>query len=376
MLRRLLMIFALLGGLLAVLFLSQAHKPPKKVSGFVEADEIRLGSRVGGRVAKVHVREGERVTAGAILLELEPYDLQARRIEAQALLAEREAALARLSSGLRPDEIGQAKARVDRLQAVLSELENGPRTQEIETAKAQLAAANALVDLAESSYERTREVFAGNASTRQELDQAMERLRAARAEKLVRELQLEQLLAGTRSEQLDQARANLVEARHSLALAEQGFRAEEIAQATAARDAAAGALQVVDAQLSELTIRAPLDGIIESLDLQAGDLVAPNAPGVSMLDIKHLWIRAYVPLNLVSLTVGSKVKITVDGIPHESFDAIITYIAKQAEFSPSNVQTFDERATQVYRVHAQLQDLPNIWPGMAADLWLEAAGAP
>jgi HlyD family secretion protein len=376
MFRRLLLIFVLMGGLLAVLLLSQTRKPPKKVSGFIEADEIRLGSRVGGRVAKVYVREGQRVSAGEVLLELEPFDLQARRIEAEALLAEREAALARLTAGLRPDEIGQAKARVQRLEAVLSELEHGPRPQEIETAKAQLAAASALVDLAESSYERTREVFAGNASTRQELDQAMERLRAARAEKLVRELQLEQLLAGTRSEQLDQARANLDEARHSLALAEQGFRKEEIAQATAARDAAKGTLQAVDAQLGELTIRAPIDGIIESLDLQTGDLVAPNAPGVSMLDTKHLWIRAYVPLNLVSLTVGSKVKVTVDGIPNERLDVTITYIAKQAEFSPNNVQTFDERATQVYRVHAELPAFPNLWPGMAADLWLDPIGAP
>ncbi len=370
MVKRMILIVVFVSGLLAILFLSQSGQLPRKVSGFIEADEIRLGSRVGGRVATVHVREGDSAHAGQLLVELEPYDLQARRAEAESLLAERQAVVDRLTAGLRPDEIGQARARVDRLKATLSELEHGPRTQEIETAKAQLAAASAQLELAQSTFERTRNVFAGNATTLQEMDQATEVVRAARAEKLVRELQLEQLNAGTRVEQLDQARANLDEAMHSLALAEQGYRSEEIAQATAARDGAKSTLAIVDAQLQELSIRTPIDGVIESMELQPGDLLSPNAPGMSMLDTKHLWVRAYVPINQVALTVGTKVRVTIDGIPGEGLEATISFIAKQAEFAPNNVQTFEERATQVYRIHVQLDAVPNAWPGMTADVWL------
>lgn len=378
MVRRLLLAAVAIGALITLLVSSQFQHPPRKVSGFVEADEIRLGSRVGGRVAAVHAREGELVKAGQVLVELEPFDLRARRAEAEASLAERQAVVDRLQAGLRPDEIGQAQARVARLKAILSELEHGPRSQEIETAKAQLAAASAQLDLAESSYERTKSVFAGNASTVQELDQATKEVRAARAEKLVRSFQLEQLNAGTRPEQLDQARANLAEAEHSLALAEQGFRVEEIDQAVAARDAAQANLSVVDAQLRELSLHAPMDGVIESMELQAGDLIAPNAPGLSMLDTKHFWVRAYVPLNRTALEIGASVEVTVDGIPGERLRGTISFIAQQSEFTPNNVQTFEERATQVYRIHVDLHPTPtqHLWPGMSADVWLPTPGTP
>ena len=97
----LLLVTVVVGLLVASRFLTQ----PVKISGFIEADEVRVGSRVGGRVSEVLVREGQQITRGQSLLRLQPYDLQLRLAEACSQLAAREAVLAKLKAGLRPEEV-------------------------------------------------------------------------------------------------------------------------------------------------------------------------------------------------------------------------------------------------------------------------------
>ena len=113
--------------LVAALWWSQWQSDTLVVSGFVEADQIPLGSRVGGRVEVVHVQEGDRVEAGATLLELEPFDLNEQRAGAAAGLASSQAELAPQEAGLRSKELAQVRARRDRLTAQLERLVNGPR---------------------------------------------------------------------------------------------------------------------------------------------------------------------------------------------------------------------------------------------------------
>ena len=100
---------------------SKYRPTPDRVSGFIEADEIRLGSRVGGRVAKVLVEEGATVKRGDTLIELEPFDLLAEQERAKATLAASEAEYQRLKAGLRPEEVAQAEAHYHQLQATLDE---------------------------------------------------------------------------------------------------------------------------------------------------------------------------------------------------------------------------------------------------------------
>ena len=112
--------------LTAVLVFSQLRPSPRKVSGFIEADEIRLGSRIGGRVAEVLTEEGSHVRKGQVLVKLEPFDLLELEQEALAALAARQADLDRLIAGFRPEEVLQAKARYDQFAARLKLLTNGP----------------------------------------------------------------------------------------------------------------------------------------------------------------------------------------------------------------------------------------------------------
>jgi multidrug resistance efflux pump len=359
--------------LVGVLVWSQYRTGALKVSGFVEADEIRVGSRVGGRVARVAVVEGQRVAEGDLLIELEPFDLLQRRAEAAAVLASRKAEHEKLTVGFRQEEIAQAEAHRDQLAAKLEELQNGPRSQEIDAAQAELDLAEAELQLATEQFNRYEALFGDKAVSEELYDQARTNLRVARANVEVRREKLSILQAGTRREQIAQAEAGLREADQSWQLKVAGFRKEEIVAARAAVDAAEAALAAIDAQIDELKVFAPIDSVVEAVDLEPGDLIAANAPVISLMDTGHLWVRAYVPEDELDLTIGQELPISVDSYPGKRFVGRISFIARQAEFTPGNVQTPEERSKQVFRIKVNLTEgLDKLRPGMAADVWLKS----
>jgi HlyD family secretion protein len=355
----------------AALVYSQYRSRPLKVSGFVEAYEIRIGSRVGGRVQKVLVDEGAVVKQGDTLVLLEPYDLNARRAQAAADLAAQTAEYDRLKSGYRGEEIGQAAAQRDRLAAQLDQLVHGPRKQEIGAGAANVRLAEAQLELAQQQLTRVQRAVATNAATQEELDQAKASVRIAEATLEVRQEEIALLKEGTRPEEIDAARAQLEDARQAWLLRRNGYRPEEIATAKAAADAAQAALKAIDEQITELTIEAPLDAVVEAVDLRPGDLVSANSPILSLMDKSLLWIRAYVPENHLDLQIGQPVPVTVDSFSNERFRGHVSFVAREAEFTPSNVQTPEERSKQVFRIKVTLDEgLERLRPGMSADVWL------
>ena len=307
----------IIAALVGVLAYSQSRPQSDHVSGFIEADEIRVASRVGGRVAKTLVREGKRVMRGDPLIELEPYDLLHRQAE--------------------------AKAKRDELAATLAKLKAGPRKQEIAAAQARLDAAAASTQLAQITYERVKSSSESRATSATELDEAVAALKNATAQENARRQELDELKEGTRP--------------------------EEIAEAEAALAAADASLAQMNEQVKELTIVAPVDGVVEALDIQPGDMVAANAPVLSLLDTSNIWVRAYIPENRMNVRPDDKVTITVDSFPGRTFTGHISFIARQAEFTPNNVQTPEERSKQVFRIKATLDEgLDVLRPGMAADV--------
>lgn len=319
---RLAIFLVIIAGLGAALLYSQRRTGPYKVSGVVEADEIRLGSRVGGRVKSVDVEEGKHVKTGDVLVTLEPFDLLERRSEANAKSAQ--------------------------LASQLEKLEAGPRKQEIEASKARLAAADAQVQLARQTFERTQRLVKQDNASAEQLDKATNDVKASEA--------------------------NAEALRQELALLTEGTRKEDVAAARASLAAAKAALAMIDRQIEELTVKTPVDGVVEALDLQPGDLVAANAPVLSIMDTRSLWIRTYVPEAKLQIEVGRKVKLTLDAFPQQSFSGTVTFVARQGEFTPGNVQTPEERSKQVFRVKIAIQGASDrLRPGMAADVWLEEA---
>ena len=108
--------------------------------------------------------------------------------------------------------------------------------------------------------------------------------------------------------------------------------------------------------------------------MRPGDLVGANAPALSLLDPSRLWVRAYVPEGRLRLVIGQEVTLRVDPFPDETFRGRVSFIARDAEFTPGNVQTPEERSKQVFRIKVDLLDgFDRLRPGMSADVMLDDA---
>jgi len=370
--KRILGVVVVAGVLGALLWYSQWRAVPRTVSGLIDADEIRVGSRIGGRVQQVLVEEGQSVSANDVLVQLDPFDLVERQAQATYQLAAAKAAYDERLAGYRVEDIAQAKARRDNLAATLDKLVKGPREQDIAAARAELDLAKARRELAQSTHDRVSTALAQGAATDSEMDQAIESLKVAEATVTARQEALNQLLEGTRPEDIVAARASLEQADQQWQQLKNGYRREEIAQAKASMDAAEAALQIITKQMDELTIRAPADSVVEAIDLEPGDLIGPNAPALSLLDLNSLWVRAYIPETALDLNIGNRLWIYVDAYPNEHFIGHVIFIAREAEFTPRNVQTPEERSKQVYRIKVQIDEgLDRLRPGMFADVHLD-----
>jgi multidrug resistance efflux pump len=284
--------------------LSRRQVGTRAVSGTIETDEVHIASRYGGRVARLLAQEGNRLNPGQLVVELDAAELRARRDQATALL---------------------------------QELEHGPRPEEIAAAKADWEALRAQRDFARAEEQRSRELFEQKVVSSTERDQAASRADALDRSVAAAKARHDLLLAGTRAERLDQARAQLAE---------------------------------IDAQLREMAIVSPGNCVLEVLNVKVGDVLPPNREVATLLLADRLWVRVYVPETwLGRIQLGQQVKVQTDS-SREEFTGTVEQVNRQAEFTPRNVQTVEDRVRQVFGVKVRLPAETNILkPGMAADVF-------
>jgi HlyD family secretion protein len=210
----------------------------------------------------------------------------------------------------------------DQAAAQLAELEAGARPEELAVARAEIDAIRAELDLADSEAARIRRLAAQGSATAMELDRGESRVRTLGKSVAAAQRRLELLLAGTRAERLAQARARVRE---------------------------------LDAQLAELRVVAPADAIVESLPAKAGDPVGPNREVATLLPSGRLWVRVYVPQPWIGfLKAGDAAEVRADAFPGRVFAGRIEQVAREAEFTPRNVQTPAERVQQVFGIKIAL----------------------
>lgn len=342
---------------------------PLEWSGTIEARTIAVGSRTGGRVKEVLVREGDHVEAGQPLVVLEAGDLDAQRLIAEAELETAQAALDKLNNGARPEEIEQAKARSGTAAAALAELKHGPRAEAVAAQKARLAGAQTGVDKAQRDVDRVKKLYDGGAISKSELDSVSSALAAAVAQRDAAKETLNEIQSGARKEQIDQASQRANEANAGAKMVESGARSEDIRAASAQVKAAQGRLDQVLVNLGELTVRAPRAARVETLVLRPGDLVAPGARAAVLLEDDQLFVRVYVPeTQLGHAHLGDALPVFVDTFPGRAFEGAIEQIDMQGQYSPRNLQTADERANQVFamRVGLRGEATSELRAGMAA----------
>jgi multidrug resistance efflux pump len=340
------------------------------LSGTVEADEIHVGSRVSGRIAAVLVKEGQEVKQGEPLIRFESYDLDAKRADASAAVAQAEANLEKALNGSRPEEIAEARAQAEAARAALEQARNGPRPQEIDAARADLRAAEADFEVAGATLARIEQLTRSGVASRQDYDNAKAAFDSARARRDAARQKLDLLLSGTRREEIERAERQYQQALANRQLVERGPRREDIAAARAQLERARAALGQIETQTAELEVKSPADAFVEVMQVRPGDLINPGASAATLVEVDRLWVRVYVPEpELGHVQLGKEVTVEVDTFPDQGFRGQIEQIASRGEFTPRNVQTREERTHQVFAVRVRLDNSSRrLRAGMAADV--------
>ena len=346
------------------------RKTALHLQGTVEVQEVRLGSKIGGRVAEVLTREGVTVEAGQVLVRMEAPELEAQREQWQARVQGMSAALDKMRNGARSEEMDAADAAAEAAEARYERLKAGSREEDIRQAEAELKREEASMSLARKEVSRKQQLLERNAGTgvdydvaAAEDDRSVARVDAARAHR-------DLLVAGNRKEDIDEAGAELKRTRANALLLHNGNRAEDIAEAEATLAEAHGKLHEVEAQLREASLLAPERVVIEVLSVRKGDVVLPNQIIVRVLRADDLWVKVYVPeTDLGRVRLGQQVEVSVDGYPGKRFAGTIELIAAECEYTPRNVQSADERQHQVFGIKVRVANPDGLFKsGLAAEV--------
>jgi len=327
-------------------------------SGTVEARNIRVGSKVGGRIDKILVREGDSVEAGQILITFDDKELAAS-------LAQSRANAEKAQRGYRPEEIAEARASAAQAKAEYEQRINGYRKEDIDAAQADLDRANADEVRARLDAQRYDTLAQKDLVSKQQRDTADANWKMALAQQENYQHKLDELKRGYRPEEIAAAEARYHQTQATLEKLENGNRIEDIAAAKAA-------LAYDEARFRERQVVAPAAASIEVLDVRPGDLIAPNTPIATLLERDQIYVRIYIPETEIGrVHLGQKAQIRVDSFPKQAFDGAVEQINQQAEFLPRNVQTVEERVHQVFGVKVRIDDPSHrVRAGMAADVTL------
>ena len=244
--------------------------------------------------------------------------------------------IASLETDLLDPQIREQEAQIEAQKAALDKALHGPRSEEIARARVE-------ANVSETNRKRLEHLLEQGIVPQQDYDVAAAQARTAL--ETLRELE-----RGTRSEDISAARAALAGAESRLAYLRR--------------------------QREEALVRAPADGVIQSIDLRPGDLVAAGQPVVRILEPSELWVRVYVPEpRLGTVKKGARATIKVDTWPNRTFSGRVVEIRDRAEYTPRNVQTLDQRSDQVFGVKVAIDPTPDLKAGMAAFVTLEASEA-
>ncbi len=289
-------------------------------SGTIECTQVLVSPQVAGRILELPVQEGDTLKKGDLVARLDPKDFELKRDEARAGLA-------------------QARAQLDLIKA-------GAREEDIQRAREQVREAKAAAKMAEDDRVRITQLFEKKSATEKQADDA--------------------------KSNADRTSAALAAAEQNLAKLTKGNRPEEIRLAEAQLELAQARLAQVEKAIADCTVTAPMDGVVTEKIREEGELVSIGTPIITLSRQTDVWLSIYVPESrLGKVKIGQPARVKIDG-DKRLFDGTVTFVSPEAEFTPKNVQTPDERAKLVYRVKITLSNSEGIFkPGMPADGYLQ-----
>ncbi len=340
------------------------------VSGNIELTEVNIGFKTAGRLVERAVTEGDPVKKGQIVARLDRDQLAAQRERESAGVLSSEAQLAQAQTGLEwqratvAADIDQKKADLAAGQARLSELRNGARPQERQDAQASVSAAQSEAERARKDWDRAQTLHKADDISTAQLDQYRTRWQSAEAALRSAKEREGLVLAGPRQEQIAAQQAVVERSRAAVKLAEANLlelkrREQELTTRRAEIARAKATVNLIDTQLGETVAISPVDGVVLVKAADVGEVLAPGTTVITVGDIEHPWLRGYVnETDLGKVKLGSKVRVTTDSYPGKVYNGRITFISSEAEFTPKQIQTQQERVKLVYRVKIELEN-PN-----------------
>jgi HlyD family secretion protein len=346
------------------------HKPGDRilVSGNIELTEVNIAFKTAGRLVERTVDEGDTVTKGQVIARLDRDQLLAEREREAAGLKSAEAQLAQAETSLAwqkenvAADMDQRKADLESYQARLEELKNGSRPQEIREANAAVESAQSEYDRAKRDWDRAQTLYKNDDISTAQYDQYRSRWESSEAAvKQVKERQA-LVLAGPRREQIEAASAQVVRARAALKMAESNTleikrREQELPLRRAEIARAMANLALIESQLADTVAVSPVDGVVLVKSADVGEVLAAGTTVVTVGDIDHPWLRAYInETDLGRMKLGRKARISTDSYPGKVYEGRVSFIASEAEFTPKQIQTKEERVKLVYRIKIDLDN--------------------
>jgi multidrug resistance efflux pump len=375
-------------------------------SGTIEAETVVVTAELGGRIVELKVDEGDEVTAGQVLVELDKAGLLAQQAQLEAALATAKANLALVRAPARTEDITAARAQLTQAEVAwdgarltwqrAGALVNNPNELQarINQAQARVTEAESNLELAQVNLKRMdiqAEAAGRNQSDHAALVQnevAQYQLQAARTGIELAEMalagtkrQVEHLVrlrerpwpliaqANVAAAVTQQAEAAIFAAEANLVAVKAGPTPEDIAIAQAQVLEAEATLAAVDVQLAKQTLIAPRDGLVSQKLVESGELATPGAVLLKLDDIETVELTVYIPETQIGqVKIGQKAQVYVDAYAGESLAGAVSFMAHEAEFTPRNVQTQQERVNLVFAVKIKLDNADHrLKPGMPAD---------
>jgi HlyD family secretion protein len=349
---------------------NQAPENQIRLSGNIEMTQVTISFKQPGRVIAVDVDEGATVRKGQVLArsDREAMDRQRDRDQAGVVSAQGQAAQLRTMIDWQKTavdrEVDLRSAEVRAAEAQLANLLAGARPQEIQQSEAALADARTAHTQASQDWERAQKLFKDEDISRAQYDQFKARFDSTTAAVRQAEMRLSLVKEGARKEDIEAAKAQVARAQAAVRSAENNRlevrrREQELGTRQAEVQRAQSQVAVLDVQLRDSLAEAPMDGVVLTKNVELGEIINAGAPILTIGDTARPWLRAYLTeKQLGRVKLGDKVKVTTDSFPGKVYIGRVTFIASEAEFTPKQIQTPEERIKLVYRIKVEL-DNPN-----------------
>jgi HlyD family secretion protein len=332
------------------------------VSGNIELTEVNIAFKVPGKLVELAVEEGSAVQKGLVLGRLDTEQLRRQRERDQAGFLAAESQLVQLSTSIQQlkasvaAEIDLRKAEHSQAEARLRDLRAGSRSQEIEQAQAAVEEARAQEVQARRDWERAQVLYKNEDISTSQFDEFKARFDRSQAALRQTEERLSLVREGARKEEIEAARAQVDRAAAGLRLAEAARfeitrKEQEETTLKAEIERARAQVAILDSQLRDVVAASPIDGVVLVKSAEVGEILAAGTAFLTVGDLDRPWLRGYVhEQDLGRVKLGAKAKVTTDSYPGKVYWGRISFISSEAEFTPKQIQTSEERVKLVYRI--------------------------